>query len=896
MDATPTNIAGIVLCGGRGTRMRSSTTHKVCFEIVGRPAVCRLLQTCRDAGIATQVVVVGSMVGQVVETVGRQFPDVIFTYQHEQKGTGHAAQIGAQALRKLGYRGPVLLTMGDKVMEPPVLKALIEYFRRTEADLCFLTAPRGASDGAGRILTDGSDRVVANLEVFDINKARWFGELERLCRRQRQIAASTLLTTGRKYFSSESKLKLAAGPLWDLSQRGGRIAGRQVRELLGERPGSLRVGKQYLSADRVERDARTENVSVYLYRADALYEALDNLRNDNAQGEYYLTDTIRFLAGAADERGQPRFRVRQLPLEDPKAVMAFNSPDELLAIEDYLHRKREAVRHHQKATVLDRRQFRPVQRWQALFQSPPAGLKRRLREIYGPHDARWQHRLDAYKCVLGLFARRFGNDRPACIVRAPGRVNLMGRHVDHQGGYVNPLAIDREVILVASPRNDDLIRLVNVSPREFPDREFVMSELLGNFNWDDWLSYVDSPQVRQLVRETAGDWSNYAKAALLRLQQKYREIRIRGMDCAVTGDVPVAAGLSSSSAVLVAVAHAAVAINDFDIEPRQFVDLCGEGEWFVGSRGGAADHAAIRFGRRGSVAHVRFFPFEVEEIVQLPADAVVIIANSQIKAAKSASARDQFNQRVATYRIGVRLLREYHRAYAPLIEHLRDVSSRRLGIKTSQIYELIRRLPNRMTRRQIAQTLSAEESKGLDRLWTSHADPGEYRVRKVVLFGIAECHRSQLCVDLLKKGDIEAFGRLMKVSHDGDRVVRFDAQGNAAPYDSEASDAYLNGLIEDLASEEPHRVAAAQLHLQPGGYACSLPELDRMVDLVSEVPGVYGAQLSGAGLGGCIMILADRSAADSVERRLKKAYYRPGGLVPQVSVCQPVEGSGLLVV
>jgi len=81
------------------------------------------------------------------------------------------------------------------------------------------------------------------------------------------------------------------------------------------------------------------------------------------------------------------------------------------------------------------------------------------------------------------------------------------------------------------------------------------------------------------------------------------------MDCAVTGDIPVAAGLSSSSAVLVAVAHAAVAINDFDLEPRQFVDLCGEGEWFVGSRGGAADHAAIRFGRRGSIAHVRFFPF-----------------------------------------------------------------------------------------------------------------------------------------------------------------------------------------------------------------------------------------------------------------------------------------------
>jgi len=892
-DSNP-KVAGIILCGGRGTRMRSSTTHKVCFEVVGQPAICRLIETCRHAGISTQIVVVGTMAGQVVETVGRRFDDVVFAYQHDQKGTGHAAQVGAQPLRRLGYSGPVLVTMGDKVMEPDVLRSLVEYFRRTQADLCFLTAPRGAGDGAGRILTDGSDRVIGNLEVFDLQRARWFGELNRLCRRA-SVSGRTILATGRKYFSSESKLKTAAGALWSLAQAAGPIPGKRIRTLLGERPGCLRVGQQWFDADRIEKEARTENVSVYLYQSEALFEALDNLRNDNAQGEYYLTDTIMYLADATDERGRHRFRVRQLPLEDPHAVMAFNSPDELLAIEDYLRRKTRRASPG-RAVVLDRRHFRPVQRWQAIFDSVPPGLRRRLHEIYGPQDARLQQRLAAYRSVLALFAERFGKDRPVCIVRAPGRVNLMGRHVDHQGGYVNPMAIDREVVLVASPRQDDVVRLVNLRRREFPDRAFRMSELLGHFNWDDWLSYVDSPQVRQLVRETAGDWSNYAKAALLRLQQQYHEVRVRGMDCAVTGDIPVAAGLSSSSAVLVAVAHAAVAINDFDLAPQQFVDLCGEGEWFVGSRGGSADHAAIRFGRRGSVAHVRFFPFEVEQIVELPPEVVVIIANSQIRAAKSASARDQFNQRVATYRVGVRLLREYHRAYAPMIEYLRDVSTERLGLKVSQIYEMIRRLPTRMTRQRIAHSLSEDEAKGLDRLWSSHADPGVYCVRRVALFGIAECHRSRMCVDLLREGDLRTFGRLMRVSHDGDRVCRFDAQGEPSPYDSEASDEYLNGLIEDLASEDPRRVAAAQLHLQPGGYSCSLPELDRMVDAVSNLPGVYGAQLSGAGLGGCIMILAEASAADRVAKTLRKTYYRPGGLKPQVSVCQPVEGSGLLAV
>ena len=56
------------------------------------------------------------------------------------------------------------------------------------------------------------------------------------------------------------------------------------------------------------------------------------------------------------------------------------------------------------------------------------------------------------------------------------------------------------------------------------------------------------------------------------------------MDCAVTGNVPMGAGLSSSSALIVAAATSAVAVNRFDVTPRQFVNLCDEGHWFAGSR------------------------------------------------------------------------------------------------------------------------------------------------------------------------------------------------------------------------------------------------------------------------------------------------------------------------
>ncbi len=70
------------------------------------------------------------------------------------------------------------------------------------------------------------------------------------------------------------------------------------------------------------------------------------------------------------------------------------------------------------------------------------------------------------------------------------------------------------------------------------------------------------------------------------------------MDIVVSGNIPLAAGLSSSSSLVVGAAEATIAINGLETFPAQFVDLCGEGEWFVGTRGGSADHAAIKLGQK----------------------------------------------------------------------------------------------------------------------------------------------------------------------------------------------------------------------------------------------------------------------------------------------------------
>jgi galactokinase len=181
-------------------------------------------------------------------------------------------------------------------------------------------------------------------------------------------------------------------------------------------------------------------------------------------------------------------------------------------------------------------------------------------------------------------------------------------------------------------------------------------------------------------------------------------------------------------------------------------------------------------------------------------------------------------------------------------------------------------------------------------LLATHAAPTDgYPVRGVVLFGLAECERSRLGADLLTRGQVLEFGRLMSASHDGDRVVCHDAAGTAMPYAYRVTNGYLLNLMAALESGDAERVIPAQLQWQPGAYRCSTPEIDLMVDTAMQVPGVVGAQLAGAGLGGCMMVLVRREQAGALVARMDEAYYGPRNIKPDMAACKPIAGSGVLL-
>jgi hypothetical protein len=146
----------------------------------------------------------------------------------------------------------------------------------------------------------------------------------------------------------------------------------------------------------------------------------------------------------------------------------------------------------------------------------------------------------------------------------------------------------------------------------------------------------------------------------------------------------------------------------------------------------------------------------------------------------------------------------------------------------------------------------------------------------------------------LKEANLGEIGRLMNASHDGDRVARLGPDAEIFSYTSPTSNSYLLGLIDDLDSGDLERVMRAQLQWQPGSYHCSIPEIDRMVDISLGVDGVLGAQLAGAGLGGCMMLLVHEPAVPRVSAMLEQHYYRREGKPVSILRCRPIGGSSVL--
>lgn len=101
-------------------------------------------------------------------------------------------------------------------------------------------------------------------------------------------------------------------------------------------------------------------------------------------------------------------------------------------------------------------------------------------------------------------------------------------------------------------------------------------------------------------------------------------------------------------------------------------------------------------------------------------------------------------------------------------------------------------------------------------------------------------------------------------------------------------------MLDNLISMSVQGTPSSRLYRQPGAYACSCEELDYLVDTARRVPGVLGAGLTGAGLGGCVLVLVEENKADLLIETLKQNYYDKRGLPLGCEICHSVDGASFL--
>ena len=536
--------------------------------------------------------------------------------------------------------------------------------------------------------------------------------------------------------------------------------------------------------------------------------------------------------------------------------------------------------------MLESVNFREVSEWIDMFQTPESAVFERMRDIYG-HD---QSLIDARKSIfltaLKHFEELYGTHREVVISRSPGRINLRGMHSEMQHATPNYLTHGREVIMVAGRRDDDLVVLNNVDGERFGSRQFSVSQEMARGKWGNWLEYIDSPGVRQNIESARGDWMNYVKASVLKLQDGFPERKLNGMDVVAFGDAPRGSGMSSSSAVVVSSALAAMAVNDLTMDRRELTVCLGQGEWYVGTRGGFGDHGAMLFGKQGHILHSVFLTIEEmqPEYIPLPRDYQVIIINSCKTSAKSGERLFAYNKTMFAYSMALALIKDiladmkYSREFLSQLNYLGQITPETFGLQ--RIYEILRALPEQISVAELKKRFPPSEiDSRLDRFFGQLGRfPESVEVRGAALWGIAESERSRVFAQLVKAGRIHEAGELMFIGHDGDRLFKFGEDKEPIEFaENKATDDYLDALIADLRSGDPDRIERAQLAKQPGDYDASSLELDTIVEIARHTPGIVGASLTGAGFGGNVLAIGKKSqeVITALRDRLLKEYYEP---------------------
>ncbi|OAY56156.1 galactokinase [Manihot esculenta] len=467
----------------------------------------------------------------------------------------------------------------------------------------------------------------------------------------------------------------------------------------------------------------------------------------------------------------------------------------------------------------------------AKHEELPIPIYSSLEHVYGDGSPLEEAQL-RYDTLKSKFLQVFGHP-PDVYARSPGRVNLIGEHIDYEGYSVLPMAIRQDTI-VAIRKHDageaqKFIRIANVNDKYTlctypadPNQEID----LKNHRWGHYF-----------ICGYKGFYE-YAKS-------KGVDVGVPvGLDVLVDGTVPTGSGLSSSAAFVCSSTIAVMAAFNVNFPKKEIAQLTCECERHIGTQSGGMDQAISVMAQTGFAELIDFNPIRATD-VQLPAGGTFVIAHSLAESLKAVTAATNYNNRVVECQLAAIVL------------------AIKLGMKPQDARSKVKTLSDvEGLCVSFASSHGSSDPVAAVKEFLKEEPYTAEEIEKITEENLPSLFsNSPTSLDVLKAAKhYKLYQRAAHVYSEAKRVHVF--KDTVA---SNLSDEDKLKKLGDLMNDSHYSCSVL--------YECSCPELEELVKVCRE-HGALGARLTGAGWGGCAVALVKEPIVPQFILNLKERFFQ----------------------
>nr|AZQ20737.1 putative galactokinase protein [Rosa hybrid cultivar] len=458
----------------------------------------------------------------------------------------------------------------------------------------------------------------------------------------------------------------------------------------------------------------------------------------------------------------------------------------------------------------------------------PIPIHSALDQVYGDSSQLEEAQLRFHR-LKTKFHKVFGH-LPQLCARSPGRVNLIGEHIDYEGYSVLPMAIRQDTI-VAIRRNEGekVLRIANVNDKY------------------EMCTYPADPN--QEIDLKNHKWGHYFICGYKGFYEFARSRGIDlgepvGLDVLIDGTVPTGSGLSSSAALVCASTIAIMAAFEENFPKKEIAQLTCDCERHIGTQSGGMDQAISVMAKPGFAELIDFNPIRATD-VQLPAGGTFVVAHSLADSQKAVTAATNYNNRVVECRLASILL------------------AIKLGMKPQDAISNVKTLSDvEGLCMSYASTHGSSDPNLAVKEFLKEEPYTVDEIEKITGENLESIFRnSASSLDVLKAA--KHFKLCQRASHVYSEAKRVHAFKDTVS--SDLSDEAKLKNLGDLMNASHYSCSVL--------YECSCPELEELVNICKE-NGALGARLTGAGWGGCAVALVKDSIVPQFILNLKERFYQ----------------------